>query len=402
MNILFITGRYGKNAAANGICIKNLIDELSNSNNIFCLCYEDFVQKDDKNCKIIAVKKGFLHYLQYKYKKNKKNLSIVNNLIKIKNLFFLPTWPWTDPIYTIKAYKKCKKICFEKNIDIIVAAHMPLSSLIIASYIKKKKPNIKYVAYFLDSLSGGRPLSIMPLKWNLKKKLKWERKLLENADKIIFMEASRKHQEKYNKDMDFYKKVTYLDIPLLKEPQVKCKNNYFDNDKINISFCGTANYPLRNLPFLLNVIKQIDNKNIVFHFFGNSNYEGLFNCKLENVKYHSFVSHEEIDNILNSSDFLLNLGTTTLSTISGKIFEYMSYGKPIISTYSIEEESCIPYLIKYKNSVLINENNENISEEAKKIEEFIKENIEKKIEYKDVKRDFYKNTPEAFAKEILK
>lgn len=401
MNILFITGRYGKKAAANGICTKNVIDELVKSNKVFCMCYDDFSDETYEKVNIIKIRRGILQSLIYKSEENRKITGFIDKLVKIRNLFFIPVWPLTDPIYTLKAYIKAKKLCKTENIDMVIGVHMPLSSLIVASKLKKKNKKIKYIAYFLDSLSGGKPLSIMSLEWNTKKKLKWERKLLENADKIIFMEASRKHQEKYNSKTDFYKRVVYLDIPLLKRSK-KLEKNYFKNDKINVSFCGTANYPLRNLPYLLNVIEKIKDKNIIFHFFGNSNYDGLVNSKLDNVKYYSSVSHEQVEQILASSDILLNLGTKVISTISGKIFEYMSYGKPIISTFSIKDESCIPYLIKYKNSNLIDENNDNIEEEAYKLEKFIKENVGKNVEFEKLEKLFYNNTPTAFADEILK
>lgn len=403
MNILFITGRYGKKASANGICVENIINTLVESNNVYCICYDDFTDCIDERYNVIKIKRGFLYSLLYKYENNMKISHIINNIIKIKNLFFLHSWPWVDPIYTLKTYIKARKICKSKNIGVVVGVHMPLSSLIVANRLKKKNKDIAYVAYFLDSLSGGTPLSIMSQKWNLDKKLKWEKKVLNNADKIIVMESSKNHHNKYNKDSYFYNDLIYLDVPLLLDKLNEYIDlDYFDKNKINVVFCGTANYPLRNIPYLLKVISNFKSKDIIFHFFGNSNCTELTSTKLDNVKYHSFVQHDVIPSVLNSADFLLNLGTKEVSTISGKIFEYMSFGKPIISSYSIDNESCIEYLKKYANCYLYDEREENVEIQAQKMEEYIIANKESKIDTDQLKMTFKNNLPETFKTEILK
>lgn len=402
MNILFITGRYGEKASANGICVKNIIKELAKDNKVYCICYDDFSNSVDNKCNTIKIKRGLLYSLLYKFEQNKKVKYIINNLIKIRNIFLIPFWPWVDPIYTLKVYAIAKKICNTKNIDIVVGVHMPLSSLIVANKIRKTNKKIKYIAYFLDSLSGGTPLAIMSKKWNLNKKLKWEKRILKNADKIIVMESSRFHHEKYNVDSYFYNDLVYLDVPLLSNDFLENSNsNYFNNGKINVAFCGTANYPLRNVPYLLKVISKIKSQDIVFHFFGNSNCKELIKCTFNNVKYHSFVLHEDIPSILESADFLLNLGTSETSTISGKIFEYMSFGKPIISSYSIDNESCIKYLEKYKNYYLYDEREGNIEEQAKNLEDYIISHRKDKVSFEKIKIILKNNLPETFKYEII-
>ena len=130
------------------------------------------------------------------------------------------TWPWTDPVYTYKVYSKALELSKNIEFDMIIAVHMPLSSVIVGNKLKKKYPSTKFIPYFLDSLSGGRALKQMSMQWNLNKKLAWERRLLGNADKIIVMESSRLHHEKYNKSSNFYSKIKYLDIPLLIKPKI--------------------------------------------------------------------------------------------------------------------------------------------------------------------------------------
>jgi glycosyltransferase involved in cell wall biosynthesis len=277
---------------------------------------------------------------------------------------------------------------------------MPLSSVIVGHKLKNEYPEIQFYPYFLDSLSGGRPIGIMSEQWNMKMKLKWEDRLLVNADKIIVMESSRAHHEKYNKNKCFYNKLFYLDIPLLSETHSDAIRRKKD-DKINVIFCGTANYPMRNVKYFLDLVSRIKNDNIIFTFIGSSNYKPLTESKIKNVRYIPSVAHDMLTEYYLNADILFNLGVTTKSAISGKIFEYMSYGKPIISTYSIDDEACLPYLQKYQLSFLVDERSDITNEKAAELYNFIEENYNKRVDISYIKKIFYKNMPNTFVDEIF-
>lgn len=93
---------------------------------------------------------------------------------------------------------------------------------------------------------------------------------------------------------------------------------------------------------------------------------------------------------------MLNIGVNTPSAISGKIFEHMYYGKPIISTYSIDNEACIPYLAKYPLSYMIDEIITDLESQAKKLNLFIEEYKNKRISAENIINEFYLNTLNAF------
>ena len=82
-----------------------------------------------------------------------------------------------------------------------------------------------------------------------------------------------------------------------------------------------------------------------------------------------------------------------------KIFEYISTGKPIISTAPIKEEPCIPYLTKYGNACIIYED-KNIDESVALITKFVSNahNVDP-VELSDI---FYLNQPQAFLQVIDK
>ena len=407
--VLILTGRYLPTPSVNSVCIHNITQKMSaDEYDITYIGYKDGKFITNNGEKIYRVSRGILYSLSYRLENNKSHIvniakKIISVFIKIKQLPFLVCWPYNDPIYTKRVYSLAKKLHKKNPFDAVIAVHMPLSSIIVGHKLKKKYPNILFYPYFLDSLSGGRPIRIMSESWNLKKKLHWEEKLLDNADKIIVMEASRKHHEKYNAQKDFFSRFCYLDIPLFIGGTLQKKKLKEIDGKINIVFCGTANYPMRNIKYffeIANFIKNV-NKNIFFTFIGLSNYRPLIENIYENIRYISFVPHDKLDEYLNSADIFLNLGVTTPSAISGKIFEYMSYGKPIISTYSIDNEACLPYLRKYPLSFLIDEREKNIEIVAKETLKFISENCDKQIDSSLISDTFILNKPETFIEALF-
>jgi glycosyltransferase involved in cell wall biosynthesis len=412
--ILFLLGRYYPNPSPNSICVQGIIENINLSkNNITCICYDDKDTTNSyyKNIEVHKINRGILHSFMYRIE-NKRNIAgsiirkILTLLLRLKEIPFLLVWPWTDPIFTYKVYKKAKELHKKKNFDIVIAVHMPISSVIVGNRMKREFPEIKLVPYFLDSLSGGRPIKIMSEKWNIRKKLRWEKKILGNADEIIVMESSRNHHIKFNSNSNFYNNLIYLDIPLLLKRGLKSKSKtkYLDETKFNIVFCGTANYPMRNIPYFINLAKKVRLDDVVFTFIGNSNYHELItinNMESHNIKYFHYINHEEIELVLQNADIFLNLGVKTPSAISGKIFEYMAYQKPIISTFSIENEACIPYLRKYPASLLIDERVENLDEQVEKLEKFICENRGNTIPFNEIEKMYYNNTPMAFTDVVI-
>lgn len=407
-NVLVLTGRYLPNMSPNGICIDNIIRKLpKNEYHVTCICYDDHETMQDDRVRIVRVSRGPLKNILYRNEKSNTKASniirkIVNLIDTIRDIPFLLSWPWDDPIFTYRVLKRAERLHKESPFDYVIAVHMPISSLIVADKLKKKYPRLTIVPYFLDSLSGGRPISIFSEEWNRKKKLKWEERLLLKADKIVVMEASRAHHEQYSSNKPYYNKFVYLDIPLLMEQERGNEINPFpDRDLINITFSGAALQPMRNLQYFMKLseaIHRIDNR-IVFNIIGQCNCSSQFD--IEYINYYEPMPHDQLQPFLEYSDILLNFGVRVPSAISGKIFEYMTFGKPIISTYSIPNEACISYLNRYPNSLLIEESDETIVQTAMIAVDFIHESITKHIELSDIKKTFKKNLPETFIEEVL-
>ncbi|EXM40993.1 hypothetical protein RASY3_02425 [Ruminococcus albus SY3] len=404
--VLVLLGRYFPKASANTICTQNVLDLLPKDNyNVDIICYDDGL-KTDTNYRVIKLSRGLLHSFEYKLEmKNGKCVSLLKNVVKtilkLQQLPFLFVWPWTDPIFTSKVYNTAKHLYSKHKYDYVLAIHMPLSSIIVGNKLKRIYPDMQFIPVFWDSLSGGVPISLFSLEWNTRKKLKWEQKLLSNADKIVVMESSRSHHKKYSSRYDYYSRFIFLDIPLLVCHNYERYNSPYRKEKTNIVFCGTANSPLRNIEFFAKLAKYVNkiDDSIVFYIIGKCNCTDLFDSS--NIVYLKEVPHDKLSPYIACSDILLNFGVKTPAAISGKIFEYMGYAKPIISTYSIDDEACLPYLKKYPNALLLNENDTDFEKQAEILIDYAHDAITKKIEVEEIKRIFKNNMPESFISAVF-
>lgn len=411
--ILILLGNYLPNPSANGVCISNVVDELIKEDyDVSCIVYDENYSELYENINethIFRIKRDLIERLIISIRKGKnERLVILQRILeffrKIKQVLLIPLYPWTDITYTIKLYFKAKKLISNEFFDAIICVHVPIDTLIVGHFIKNKFKNIKYITYFLDSLSGGFNLKILPKKWSINRKHNWEKVLLSNSDLNIMMQSSYNHIMKHRRNDKYLTNTIFLDIPLLVRKNILSKGDSILNlKKINIVYTGTLYSSSRNPNYILDLFTRIKREDVALTFIGNSDCEKIF--KLKNtffqgdINYFPHLEHNRILEVLNDADIFLNIGVDNKNAISGKIFEYMSFGKPIISTYSIDDESCIPYLNRYDLSLLIDQR-ESLDINTSKISNFIDRNINSKVSFNSIENQFYTNTPKAFVDSI--
>ena len=220
------------------------------------------------------------------------------------------------------------------------------------------------------------------------------------------MSSSIDHHRKYSSHLNHYKRMIFLDIPLLTEIVPRNKvvtNNFFDGNRISIVYTGSLYYSSRNPKYILELFRKLNREDIALIFIGSSDCKKLFEDMQDKftgeIRYYEHIEHDKIIDVLPDADFLLNIGVKNKNAISGKIFEYMSFGKPIISTYEIDEEPCIPYLEKYHPALLIDQR-KSLDENLKILNDFIDKNYKVSVPFNSIEKEFYKNTPKAFIEVI--
>lgn len=394
--VLILLGRYFPKASANSICVQNIINALPKDQyKVEVISYDDGLYSD-YDLEVVKFNRGPIQSFLYSCEKNDKNNTVIVKLfhliIKAKYLLCFTIWPWFDPITTLKEFALVKKEYKKKNFDIIVAVHMPFSSLYVANKLKKKYPKIKYIAYFLDSLSGGYVPNHVNKERYERKSERWEKRLLKNADKIVFMKSSQKYHDDLYRNTDLENKIIYLDLPMLLERK---SNTSIISGHVKIVYVGSLSSSMRSPEYFLKVFSQICDPSWELIFVGDSSCQIVndFAMKDNRIKVIGRCSHEEALIYENQASILLNLGNRNPNMAPSKVFEYMSWCKKIVSTYSIDNDTSISYLKKYPSALMLDERS-SIDASAKQLINFI--NMHDSVDYAYVSKEFHRNTPSAF------
>ena len=373
INILFIVT---ESKSANGICCRAVMEQLvSEGHNIYCITnseYTDFPKADGVFYKTVKPRLTYRLFAKSEITEgiNKKIRSFLAVAInKIKLFISIPTWPLISPLYSNRLFKAAFALCKSNKIDCIIPVYTQIDTLIAARRIKRKFPYIKYIPYFLDSFSGG---------------------------------YGPKNFSKANKY--YYNKILFLDLPLFIPRIVNNDSNFFNNDKINLLYIGTIPVHIRNPEYFLKLFCELSGDDIALNIIGSCTAPDLLYSFSENDKrihIGKSVNHKTALSMISSADFLINFGNNNTHMTPCKIFEYMSYGKPIISVSPIKDEPSSRYLEKYPLSLIIKEYENNVADDIEKLKNFVSQAPKlDQSEFDKLNELFYLNKPEAFIKVI--
>lgn len=279
-------------------------------------------------------------------------------------------YPLSAPSQVNSYYKCACELHKKEKIDVIVCCYHKIAAVAAGIKFKKKFPDTKFVVYTLDAVSGGL---VFPVLRNMKIPMnslkRWEKKMFSTVDKAFVMESHRLHYD--SREYDKYRdRLDFLDIPLVVSGR---QGKDIKKDKVHFVYTGSMSIGTANPKHFLSILKMLDD--CVFDIYGTINEditEIIKNAQITDDKLmlHGRVPHEEISDIQREADILLNFGNANPCMIPCKIFEYISTGKKILSFTHSSTDSSLPYLEKYPNALIIDEN-DSVEDNEKKIKEFM-------------------------------
>lgn len=180
----------------------------------------------------------------------------------------------------------------------------------------------------------------------------------------------------------------------------------FEKDKINLLYIGTIPVHIRNPKYFLTVFSALKGNALRLHIVGSCTEPELlqrFEEKDNRIKVHQSVSHDEALTLIQNADYLINFGNNNSHMTPCKIFEYMSFGKPIISVSPIKNEPSEVYLSKYPDALIVKEYEKQFERDVESVEAFLSNKRYIADDYlSELQKTFYLNTPNAFINEIKK
>ncbi|MCF0193578.1 MAG: glycosyltransferase [Bacteroidaceae bacterium] len=418
MKILFITGHLTNSAT--GYCAKTVIDELAargNSVSVVAL-----TQNDESTCS----NSGNIEITTCPIRRPMRILGCCREsksticrfvFLFLSGLYWISIQfkGWFSAAPVLSPYNGLLKTTAneveKRKYDCLVAVVNPVDSLKVASRIKETY-NIPFFAYYLDSFYGNKGLRLVPDNIYRKHVLDYENKYLHNVDRIYAMNSARNLYSHLPCDkVRFIDKIKFLDIPMLKpaENTPQKTKSLFPANTTTILFVGTMPRRIRDPRRVIDIMKQVAVGNIHFYIAGRSDFMSDIHDAINqnsNIHYLEYIPHESMRYYLTEADFLLNIGNDMEYMLPSKIFEYMSYDKPILSSVKCEKDLSINYLKTYQKAHIFNEDDDKGT-----IVQGIKHFIENPLTHASGSSvsslcapggPLYKNTPQCFADTLLR
>lgn len=322
-------------------------------------------------------------------------------LLRADQVLTVPIYPCYHPLRVWQFAKEAESLQRRFGFDVVACEHFGYETMMAGLGLKEAHPEIRYVQFFWDALSGGTRPGYLPKAFIDKRRSGLERRVIGAADCSVAMLSHREHLMgiDYAVKASAEGRLCFRGVPYLQEivPTGKGSVIDFDPDRTNVVFAG--NLWGRNLEYVISVFSRVRCVDVALWVITSSGTGGLkakFAPYGDLVKFVPFLEHGELVEVLAKADVLLNMGVKNPNAISGKIFEYMGCCKPIVSTYSIDNEACLPILSRYPNSLFLDERETDLEVAAHRVEDFLVRCDGRIIEYADVELAFYDCTPDSY------
>ncbi len=407
-NILVLVGQYLPYSSTNGNIAHNIILQLKkNGYNVIVITRKNRKELENydeiESIPIYRINDWNLmihHYCEKKIKSGHKIFKII--LLIKKMLYYIPKLfrkGCISKYYINKIEKKIQEIDNKTKIDVIIPVSSPHEEMFAAMNYKKKNKTIKLLPYQLDRFANGN--SLYPLKVAKGKKvqvnLQLEEELLKVSDKYFVLPPIYNHYRKDERFTNYLDKIMITEHPLVQNLKDNVK---IDNNKINITYAGSLNLTLRNPTYLFEIMEsgKMKNNNIQLDLYSFGNCQNIINkykTKLGNtINDVGKVDHDILIEKMKKADILLTIGNNSNEEVPSKLFEYLSFCKPIIHLYYTEKDAYIKYLKDYKYSICIKMDENKLKENTKKFYDFCNKHSDVDIKFEDVYEKFKECTPE--------
>ena len=414
-NVVVLTGLFPPQVSANSNIAFNIVEELKEKYNIIVITRASglkFKKKEQLNNVKIIRNRDWNQIIHNKCTEEiKKNRELFKMVLFIKKIiFFVPKifrMQNYSKYYTKKIYKTLKSVNKKYKIDIIIPISSPHEEIFAALKFKKINKTVKLIPYQLDRFSNGNSLYatnfLRSYKYN--NNIKLEKEIIKYSEKLFILPPIYSH---YKNDVELsneeISKIEITEHPLIKKIQ-KITNK--KNDNVNILYAGTLDMKLRNPTYLFELLndQNIVESNIKLQLYSFGNCQSIINNykkKIPNIICdNGKIEHKILVNKMQEANILLSIGNNSNNEVPSKLFEYLSFGKPIIHLYYSDYDAYLKYLQNYKYSICIKMDESNIMQNRKMFYNFCMENSNVDIDFDVIEKEFTDCTPKYVSNQFI-
>lgn len=409
--LLVLIDKYFPRPYANAMCAQELVRVLGKKYKVDILAYEDF---DGMPChwegnNVYYVKPDMrlrLFYYADTFRNTMKGKVAylgANILSKGKGGVLLPWQPFYSFAFPDRIYAKMCQLQEEKHYEGVISLLNPLDSNIAACKFKKKYPGIPYVVFCVDTLKKSFLQKYVGKEFA--DGFFWEKRILKKCDAYFYM-ASREKDYKLDRYDSYRDKLHKSDMPRFKIKDISQISPYdFGEAGESWVYAGSIGGPHYNPWETLKVFRQISkDSHRVLHMYTRGaaadQIKTLVQKENLNVRVHDYVDAATLKRIMATADVLVSIKTS--AEVSAKIFECMSYGKPIVHFSGCQKDPDAYYLKKYTLGHVVQLYDRDRLGQIQSLEEFLKKSVGKREDLEKLLQTFKMSTPEYSAREIEK
>ncbi len=376
--ILFLSYNYPYGTfGPSTLCTSRIMEALSKDDS-----YEvhniSFPQNDNPAYQVID--KVHLHYLNNR-PKSKHHSKLV---AQVKMLWTQLNYPHSAKTESNSYYNECVRLINGQHFDLVVAQCYPENCVWAGAWLKEKRYVDNLMVIFWDNIYGKLPRRIIPKHYALKRQRKAEGFIAQQADLLISLYPIQSFYKQYGDLPEANGKREFLGIPSISRPKKFPTSPYqsvVETGMINILYSGTIfrrDY-VAYLVDLLNLSVKAEDINLIFFARGISDedFEKLDSKFRGKINHHDWIPLDQLLAMYPIVDFFMSYpGNPT--AIRSKVYEYMSYGKPLLLLYDDDFDVNVSTFAKYPSFAAFDvrkpaENN------VSAVERFLSENKGKEI-----------------------
>lgn len=401
--ILIIMGNHSPESSSVANCIEPLIEELVNNG------FEIDIVTDRKQVKIPQYERmdninvyrvddcramNTITLYELQQIESTKTLKILTQLFIfiLKACYYIrycsfaiekPVAGWQEKAILTK----CVELHKNHNYNVVISVSLPFKSHHIANQFTQviDKP-IKWYIFEFDPFSFNK--RIAKSERMHKKLFKDEYNMFQSCDKIFLTPELYKFysKTKFSAFIEKFISIPYANMQPINFNKEEVNEIKMNCEKINCIFTGRLYKDIRNPSYAFKLFSQLNN-NIHFTLITNFTIDIIkqnVTCFEDKFSIYPFQTRDTSLSSLMNADILINIGNTVEFQIPGKIFEYMSTGKPIVHFSKFPDDPALIYLEKYPMVLIINEWEDNIKEQSILLEKFCIDYAGSKLSYEQV------------------
>lgn len=282
------------------------------------------------------------------------------------------------------ANKKLEEINTIKKIDVILTVCSPFQAHMAGAKFKANHPEVRFCSYTVDPYASKT--RVVPFFRSYQDFVSLEREVSSKPDCLFLSE------EAINMRRDIYGGLdNTVALPYLLPESKEVLGRVFDSDHIHCVYAGSFYKDIRNPEYMLKVFSSLKENRVMLHLY-SSGCEDIVLRYSENssrIITHGYVSHDELQRVYASCDFLIGVGNAMNDFLPSKTYEYLSLCRPIVFFNSAGYDNKV--LERYPHSLQLSDDM-SIEASSELFEAFVKRERGKVISEDELKKIYSDNT----------